>query len=95
MVGFPGGLQVTPCGFALLFRRAPVSGHVAEALLDREFLDFGGAFVGGAGLVVAIHRALTGRLVPLAGAVGGLGGALDVFLGDGLPGGEFGGLISR
>jgi hypothetical protein len=84
LVGFLGGLQVTPGGFALLFRRAPVRGHVTEALLDRQFLDFGGAFVGGAGRVVAIHRALTGRLVPLVGAVGGLDGALDVFLGDGL-----------
>ena len=106
LVGSLGGLQVAPCGFAFLCRRAPVRVHVAEALLDGEFLDFGGAFMGGAGLVVAIHRALTGRLVPLVSAVGTLGGALHVFRGDDLPGGEFrspaqqflgasGGLISR
>ncbi|OBA75254.1 hypothetical protein A5641_24785 [Mycobacterium sp. 1554424.7] len=82
LVGLLGGLQIAARGFALLLGRAPVGGHVAEALLDRELLDFGGAFVGGAGLVVAMHRAFPGGLVPLVGAVGALGRALDVVLMD-------------
>lgn len=89
LVGLLGGLQIAARGFALFHGRAPVGGHVAEALLDRQFLDFGGAFVGGACLVVAMHRAFPGRLVPLVGPVGALGRALHVVLGDGLMGGEF------
>jgi hypothetical protein len=106
LVGLLGGLQVTPRGLALPFRRAAVSGHVAEALLDREFVDFGGAFVRGAGLIMAKELALACVLIALLGALDGLRGALDVLLRDGLPGGEIrppaqqlaralGGLISR
>jgi len=90
VVGLLGGLQVAPRGLSLPFGRAPVSVDVAEALLDREFVDFGGAFVGGAGLPMAAQVALTRLLVTLVRTLGGLGGTLDVFLGDGLPGGEFG-----
>jgi len=68
IVGFLGCLQVTPRGFAFPFRRASVSGDVAEALLDREFVDFGGAFVGGAGRVMALQFAVTRLLITLVSA---------------------------
>ncbi len=67
-VRFLGGLQVAARGLAFPFRSASVGGDVAEALGDREFVDFGGALVG---------------------ALSAFGGALDVFLRDGLPRGEF------
>lgn len=88
-VGLLGGQQVTPRRLALHFGRAAVGGDVAAALPDRELVNLGGAFVRGAGRVVPIRRALMGRLVPLVGAVGVLGGTPDVVLRDDLPGGEF------
>ncbi len=89
LVGLLGGLQVTAGGLAFPLRRASVRVDVAEALLDREFVDFGGPFVGGAGLVMAIQVALMRLLVALVRALDAFGGALDVFLRDALPGGEF------
>jgi hypothetical protein len=85
VVGFLGGLQVTARGCALPFCRPSVSIDVTEALLDREFFDFGGAFVCGAGLVVAPPVALVRLLVALTRTFGAIGGTLDVLLGDGLP----------
>lgn len=87
--GFLGRHQVSARGRAFPFGRAPVGGHVAEAPLGRALVDFGGAFMGGGRLVVPMHRALMGRLVAFVGAVGMLGGALHVLVGDGLGGGEF------
>jgi len=89
IVGLLGRLQVTPRGLALHFRGASVGGDVAEALLDREFVDYGGAFVRGAGRVMAMQLALTRLLVTLMRVLGVLGGASHVFLRDGLSGGEF------
>jgi hypothetical protein len=57
-VGLLSSQQVTARGFALPFGRASVSSDVTEALLDREFVDFGGAFACGAGLIVAPQLAL-------------------------------------
>jgi hypothetical protein len=88
-VGFLGSQQVTARGLALPFGRASVSGDVTEALRDREFVDFGGAFVRGAGLIVALQLALARLLVALMRTLGALGGALDVVLCDGLPRGKF------
>jgi hypothetical protein len=88
LVGFLRGLQFTPGGLALPFGRASVRVDVAEALGDREFLNFGGTFMGGAGFVMAVPVALMRPLVALMRTLGGLGGALDVFLGDGLAGGQ-------
>ncbi|SPM29022.1 Mycobacterium terramassiliense ORFan [Mycobacterium terramassiliense] len=89
LVGLLGGPQVTPRRIALPFGRAAVGGDVPAALRDRELVNFGGPFVGGAGRVVPVHRALMCGLVPFAGADGVLGGPLDVLLRNGLPGGEF------
>lgn len=86
--GFLGGLQVTSGGFALPFGRAAVGGDVAETLRHRVFVDFGGALVCGAGLVMAMDRALMRCLVTLLPALGVLGGTLRVFLRDGLAGGQ-------
>ncbi len=89
LVGLLGRLQVTTGGLAFPFRRESVTGDITEALLDREFVDFGGAFVGGGGLVMAIQVALMGLPVPLVRALGAFGGAPDVFLRDALPGRQF------
>jgi len=89
-VGFLCGQQITARGLALPFGRASVSGDVTEALRDREFVGLGGAFVCGTGLIVALQLALARFLVALMRTLGVLGGALEVFLCDGLPRGKFG-----
>ena len=89
-VGFLGGQQVTARGLALPVGRASVSVDVTEALLDREFVDFGGALMCGAGLIVALQLALARLLVALMRTLGVLGGALEVFLCDCPPRGKFG-----
>jgi hypothetical protein len=45
--------------------------------------------VGGAGRVLALQFAVTRLLITLVSPRGVLGGTLDVFLRDGLPGGKF------
>ena len=88
-IGFLGGGHVTARGLALSFRRASMGGDVTEALLHREFLNFGRAFVRGAGLIVALQLAAARRLVTLMRARSVLSGTLHIFLRDGLPGGKF------
>ena len=85
-VGRLGREQVTTRSFASPFRRTSVSGDVTEALLNREFVDFGGAFVCGAGFIVATQLASVRLLVTLISA---LGGTLYVLLRDAPPGGKF------
>jgi hypothetical protein len=65
-----------------------VRGDVSKALGDREFMDFSGPLVRDAGLVVAAPVPAVRLLVPLLGMLGAVGGALDVFGGDGLALGE-------
>jgi len=88
-VGFLGGGHVTARGRALSFRGALVGSDVTKALLHRELLNFGGALVRGAGLIVPLQLAAARRLITLMSACGVLGGTLHVFLCDGLPGGKF------
>jgi hypothetical protein len=83
-----GRLQVQPRSFSLFFCRTLMSSDIAEALPDREFLDFGGPFMGSAGLIVAIQFAVARFLVTLLSKLGVLSGTLQVLLGDRLPGGK-------
>ncbi len=87
-VGFLGGEVLAAGGFAFPLRRALVSGHVAEALFDREFLDFSGVLVHGSGFVVAKPVTPVRVKVTLVGTLGALGGMLDVVLRDGFARGE-------
>jgi len=65
-----------------------VSSDITEALLHREFVDFGGAFVCSAGFIVAMLLAAMRLLIALMCPLSALSGTLHVFLRDGLPGGE-------
>ena len=89
-VGFLGGQEVAARGFAFPFRRTSVVGDVPEALLDREFMDFGRTFVRRAGLIVAVQLAVARLLVTLMSSLGALGRTLHVVLRDELAGREFG-----
>jgi hypothetical protein len=88
LLGFLRGQVVPAGGFALSHRRTLVGGDVAEALLDCEFLNFGGTLMGGAGLIVAVPLPAVGLCVTLMGKLGLLRGAFHVVRGDGLPRGK-------
>lgn len=87
-LGFLRGQVVPAGGFAFSHRRTLMGGDVAEALLDRQFLNFGGTLVGGAGLKVAVPLPAVGLRVTLMGELGLLRGAFHVLRGDGLPRGK-------
>lgn len=63
--------------------------NITEALLDRELLDFGGPFVSGRSLVVAVLQAPVGIVVAGVSTRSVLGGVAGVRLGDWLARGEF------
>lgn len=87
--GFLSCDEVAAGGLAFSFRRPFVRVDVAEALGDREFLDFGGPLVRDGGLIVATGHTAVRFLVTRTGSLDTLGGAPHVRLGDGVPVGEF------
>jgi hypothetical protein len=88
-VGRLGDEQVTARGLAFPFRRASMGGDVTDALVGRAFVDRGGAFVCGGGLVVAIQLASVCLAVTFGSELGELRGTLDVLLRHAAPGGKF------
>lgn len=88
-VGLLGSHQVAARGRPFSFRRPSMRLDVTQTLLDREFLDLGSAFVGGAGFVMALQHAVARRLIALPRTGGMLGGTLGMLFGDGHFFGQF------
>jgi hypothetical protein len=78
-----------PCRLALTLCRSLVRSDVAQAFLDREFLDLGGVFMDGRGRVVALARPAMGCSVALVGPLIMRGGTPDVVRGHRFTGGKF------